>query len=33
MMIETNDDMPEHYRHIRYGLHSVILHDHAHIEI
>ena len=33
MMIDTNDDMPEHYRHIRYGLHSVILHYHAHIEI
>ena len=23
MMIDTNDDMPEHYRHIRYGLCSV----------
>ena len=23
MMIDTNDDMPEHYRHIRYGLRSV----------
>ena len=22
-MIDTNDDMPEHYRHIRYGLSSV----------
>ena len=22
-MIDTNDDMPEHYRHIRYGLRSV----------
>ena len=32
-MIDTNDDMPEHYRHIRYGLHLVILHYHAHIEI
>ena len=23
MMIDTNDDMPEHYRHIRYDLRSV----------